>query len=69
VLYNPDRLRNAVRQSGGRGSRRFEALYWPEALDLLSNKIATLSSAERLAFLGGMMPSHVYLLVTRLLER
>ena len=68
VLYNPDRLRNAVRQSGGRGSRRFEALYWPEALDLLSNKIATLSSAERLAFLGGMMPSHVYLLVTRLLE-
>lgn len=68
VLYNPDRLRNAVRQSGGRGSRRFEALYWPEALDLLSNKIAALSSAERLAFLGGMMPSHVYRLVTRLLE-
>ena len=49
VLYNPDRLKNAVRQSGGRGSRQFEPLYWPEALDLLSDKIAALSSAERIA--------------------
>ena len=55
VLYNPDRLKNAVRQSGGRGSRQFEPLYWPEALDLLSDKIAALSNAERIAFLGGLM--------------
>jgi len=68
VLYNPDRLKNAVRQSGGRGSRQFEPLYWPEALDLLSDKIAALSSAERIAFLGGLMPSHVYRLATRLFE-
>src|SRR5512139_2521447 len=47
VLYNPDRLKNAVRQSGGRGSRQFEPLYWPEALDLLKEKIATLSSTGR----------------------
>src|SRR3989304_6441107 len=32
VLYNPDRLKHAVRQTGGRGSRRFEPLYWEEAL-------------------------------------
>ena len=68
VLYNPDRLTNAVRQSGGRGSRQFEPLYWPEALDLLGEKIAALSSAERLAFLGGLMPSHTYRLTARLLE-
>src|SRR3990172_7254118 len=68
VLYNPDRLKNAVRQSGGRGSRQFEPLYWPEALDLLSDKIAALSSAERIAFLGGLMPSHVYRLTASLLE-
>src|SRR3990172_9375587 len=68
VLYNPDRLRNAVRQSGGRGSRQFEPLYWPEALDLLSDKIAALSNAERIAFLGGLMPSHIYRLATRLFE-
>jgi anaerobic selenocysteine-containing dehydrogenase len=68
VLYNPDRLKNAVRQSGGRGSRRFEPLYWPDALELLKEKITTLSSAGRLAFLGGLMPDHVYRLVARLLE-
>ena len=68
VLYNPDRLKNAVRQSGGRGSRQFEPLYWPDALDLLRDKIATLSSPERFAFLGGLMPSHTYRLTAHLLE-
>jgi anaerobic selenocysteine-containing dehydrogenase len=67
VLYNPDRLKNAVRQSGGRGSRKFEPLYWPEALDLLSEKITSLSSPKRLAFFGGLMPSHVYRLAAHLL--
>lgn len=68
VLYNPDRLKNAVRQSGGRNSRQFEPLYWPDALDLLGSKIAALSSPDRLALLGGLMPSHTYLLAARLLE-
>lgn len=68
VLYNPDRLKNAVRQSGGRGSRQFQPLYWPEAFDVLKEKITTLSSADRLAFLGGLIPDHLYRLVARLLE-
>lgn len=68
VLYNPDRLRNALQQTGGRGSRQYEPLYWPEALDLLSEKITTLSSVERLAFLGGLMPDHVYQLASNLLR-
>lgn len=68
VLYNPDRLKNAVRQIGGRGSRKFEPLYWPEALDLLSDKIAALSGTNRLAFLGGLMSDHVYRLAASLLK-
>src|SRR3990170_1044137 len=32
VLYNPDRLKNAVRQTGGRGSRQFTPLPWLEAI-------------------------------------
>jgi anaerobic selenocysteine-containing dehydrogenase len=67
VLYNPDRLKNAVLQTGGRGSRRFEPLYWPEALDILEEKISTLGSPERLAFLGGLIPDHVYRLASSLL--
>jgi anaerobic selenocysteine-containing dehydrogenase len=59
LLYNPDRLRNAVRQTGGRGSRQFEPLYWDEALKILAEKISTLSDPSRLAFLGGMMPDHL----------
>jgi anaerobic selenocysteine-containing dehydrogenase len=68
LLYNPDRLKNAVRQSGGRGSRQFEPLYWPQALDLLEEKVTSLASPDRLAFLGGLMPDHVYQIASRLLE-
>ena len=68
VLYNPDRIKNAVSQTGGRGSRHFEPLYWPDALDILFNKITSLSNPERLAFLGGMMPDHLYRLVVQFLD-
>jgi hypothetical protein len=68
VLYNPDRLKNAVRQTGGRDSRHFEPLYWAEALDLLKEKIVALSTPNRLAFLGGLMPDHLYQLASKLLE-
>jgi anaerobic selenocysteine-containing dehydrogenase len=68
LLYNPDRLRNAVRQSGGRGSRQFEPLGWDEALATLAQKVSSLSSPERLAFVGGLMPDHLYRLAARLLE-
>ena len=68
VLYNPDRIKNSILQTGGRGSRKFEALYWSDALDMLTDKINRLSSPDRLAFWGGLMPDHLYLLTTRLLE-
>ena len=68
VLYNPDRLKNAVRQTGGRGSRRFEPLAWDQALDLLAEKITSLGNPQRLLFLGGLMPDHLYRLISRWLE-
>ncbi|MFU8772543.1 MAG: molybdopterin-containing oxidoreductase family protein [Anaerolineales bacterium] len=67
VLYNPDRLKNAVQQTGGRGSRKYEPLYWPEAMDILVDKISTLSNPNRMAFLGGMLPSHLFRLVSEFL--
>ncbi len=68
ALYNPDRLKNAVVQTGGRGSRIFEPIYWPEALDLLAEKITSLGSPKRLAFWGGLMPAHLYRLTKRFLD-
>ena len=68
VLYNPDRLRNAVRQTGGRGSRVFEPVGWDEALGILTEKISSLARPERLLFFGGLMPDHVYRLAARLLD-
>ena len=68
VLYNPDRLKNAVRQTGGRGSRQFEPLAWDDALETLAQKVSSLSNPDRLAFFGGLMPDHLYRLTARLLE-
>ncbi len=68
VLYNPDRLKNAVRQTGGRGSRQFEPLDWDDALETLTQKASSLSNPNRLAFFGGLMPDHLYRLTARLLE-
>jgi anaerobic selenocysteine-containing dehydrogenase len=68
VLYNPDRLRNAVRQTGGRGSRVFEPIAWDEGLGILVEKISSLSRPERLLFFGGLMPDHLYRLTARLLD-
>lgn len=66
-LYHPDRLRNAVRQVGGRGSRQFEPLYWDEALGLFLEKIQE-SDPAKIAFWGGTMPDSLYLLANRWLE-
>jgi len=68
VLYNPDRLQSAVRQSGGRGSRKFEPVYWDDALQQVTDKISALSDPGRLAFLGGMMPDHLSMLSTLFCE-
>ena len=65
LLYNPDRLRNAVRQTGGRNSRIFEPMYWEEAADLFTEKVKSVSDPMRIAFLGSMLPDHLNMLVNR----
>jgi anaerobic selenocysteine-containing dehydrogenase len=66
-LYHPDRLRNAVTQSGGRGSRLFEPLYWDDALETLLGRVQSTDPA-RIVFLGGLMPDSLYLLASRWLQ-
>ena len=68
VLYNPDRLQSAVRQTGGRGSRRFEPVQWAEATDQLASALKGVGGRARVGFLGGSVPTHLRLLVTRFLE-
>lgn len=67
VLYNPDRLKNAMRQVGGRGSRSFEPVYWTEALSILKEKITSLGEPSRMAFLGGLMSDSLYQLASSFL--
>lgn len=68
VLYNPDRLKSPVSQTGGRGSKKFEPLYWSDAMELLADKVTTLGNPTRLAFLSGLMPDHLHYLVNRWLK-
>jgi anaerobic selenocysteine-containing dehydrogenase len=63
VLYDPDRLKNAVRQSGGRNSRKFDAIPWDEALSQIFDAIDTIGDPQRIAFLGGDTPDHLASLV------
>lgn len=68
VLYNPDRVRNALHQTGGRGSRQFEPLYWDDALAELKERLDNVSTPAAIAFLGGEMPDHLLWIVERYLE-
>ena len=65
LLYHPDRLLEPLRQSrlapilSGRGSRRWEALSWEEALKLMSEKLQAIRQAGRshgVAVLSGARP-------------
>lgn len=67
VLYNPDRLRNAVRQSG-RGSRNFQPIDWEDAVKELAEKLAAVRDPAGIAFLAGQMPDHLAVMVRRFLQ-
>ncbi|MCP4542682.1 MAG: molybdopterin-dependent oxidoreductase [Chloroflexi bacterium] len=66
-LYDPDRLRNAVQQVGGRGSQQFEPLYWEKALASVEDRLRA-ADAEGVAFLGGNVSSHLWVVASRFLE-
>ncbi len=65
VLYNPDRVRNVLRQTGGRGSRQFEPLYWDDAVQLVADRLQGVSDPSGIAFLGGLMSDHLYTITSR----
>jgi anaerobic selenocysteine-containing dehydrogenase len=66
-LYDPDRLRNAVQQTGGRGSQQFEPLYWEDALKVLVERLRAADPAA-VAFLCGTPSTHLSVVVRRFLE-
>lgn len=68
ALYNPDRLKDPVHQVGGRGSRNFEPLPWGDALERIATQINELDDPGQIAFLGGMLPDHLYRLVLTFLR-
>jgi anaerobic selenocysteine-containing dehydrogenase len=68
VLYNPDRLRNAVHQKGGRGSRSFEPIAWDEVIEQVASHLEGRTNPDRVAFLAGMMPDHLHEIATVFME-
>ena len=56
VLYAPDRLRKPLLRTGPRGSGSFKEVEWPEALDLVAERLAEIRARhgnEAILFLGG----------------
>lgn len=62
-LYDPDRLRNAVRQPD-RGTQAFQPLYWEDALAELSARLRSVQPGE-IAILLGNPSSHLWNVVRR----
>ncbi len=71
VLYDPDRIRTPLRRVGERGEGKFEAISWPQALDIAVQKLKSLrdqGQAHTVAFMGARYRGHMRELVFRFLE-
>ena len=61
LTYHPDRIRTPLKQSGPRGSGRFEATTWDESLRKVVSKLQELRSqnqSDGLRFLAGRVRGH-----------
>ena len=69
-LYDPDRLTNAVKQTGGRGSLVFEPALWDNALYELGDAVrsAVQRDPRRVAFLVGNPSTHLATILQRFTE-
>ena len=70
-LYDPDRLRNAVRQTGRRGSLVFEPLLWENAVYELGNELRSVlqrGGPDSVALLLGNSSNHLGAVAQRFAE-
>src|SRR5262249_26268478 len=51
ILYHPDRVRTPLRLAGARGSGRYQAISWEEALRLVAEKLG--AAGGRVAAIAG----------------
>ena len=66
VLYNPDRLQNAVRQSQ-RGTKKFDPITWDQALTQLTDRVKA-AKPGGVAFYGNLIPDSLFAIVSPFLK-
>jgi len=70
--YHPDRITQPLRRAGDRGSGRYEAISWDDALAAVVERLDMLESAgaqRALAYLGPNRPGHRRALIEQFLAR
>lgn len=71
ALYNPDRIRTPLKNSGQRGSGNFEAISWDEALTTAGSRIGRLKiedNASRVRLLSGRIRGHLHDLFAQFMD-
>jgi menaquinone reductase, molybdopterin-binding-like subunit len=71
VLYNPDRITRPIKRSGARGSGRFQAISWDDAVKELTSHLTALqasNSANALAFLARPLRGQRHELIEKFLK-
>lgn len=63
-LYNPDRIRNPLRQDG-RGSQNYTDIRWDEGIGIVQDALQS-NPPGQIAFLLGMAPDHLFDLISEL---
>ena len=66
VLYNPDRLQNAVRQAQ-RGTKKFDPITWDQALTQLTDRVKA-AKPGGVAFYGNLIPDSLFAIVSPFLK-
>jgi anaerobic selenocysteine-containing dehydrogenase len=72
VTYHPDRITQPLRRSGDRGTGRYEAVSWDDAIAEVVKRLDELAGSgnqRSVAFLTRQAPSHRSLLISRFLAR